>query len=62
MATYKVLSKLVNADGTHEPGDTVEIPYQTPGEKVAADKLVSYGILEESAPAADIVQPTEAKK
>lgn len=56
MAKFKVIDKWVNADGEQRVGSEVEIPYDTPKEKVDADKLVSWGVIEKAP------EKTEEKK
>lgn len=46
MATFKVIDGWINADGPQKIGDTVDLPYEEPKDRVEADKLVERGILE----------------
>jgi len=48
MAKFVVTDKWINADGEHAIGEEVEIPYDTPKEKVEADKLVSWGVIDKA--------------
>lgn len=48
MAKFVVTDKWVNADGEQPIGSEVEIPYDTPKEKVDADKLVSWGVIDKA--------------
>lgn len=48
MARFTVIDNWIDADGEHKIGDTVDIPYETPKEKVDADKLVSWGVIEKA--------------
>jgi hypothetical protein len=56
MAKFMVTDKWINADGEHKIGDPVEIPYETPREKVEADKLIAWGVIEKAP------EKTEEKK
>jgi hypothetical protein len=56
MAKFTVTDKWISADGEHKIGDTVEIPYETPREKVEADKLITWGVIEKAS------EKTEEKK
>lgn len=56
MARFTVIDNWIDADGEHKIGDTVDIPYETPKEKVDADKLVSWGVIEKAP------EKTEEKK
>lgn len=48
MASYMVITKLTDKDGTHEVGKIIEVTPNSAEEKVALDKLISYGILAEA--------------
>lgn len=46
MPHYRVLIPWTNADGEHEPGDTVLLNRDSPAEEVEVDRLINYGIIE----------------
>lgn len=46
MAKFTVIDGWINADGPQKIGDTVDLPYEEPKDRVEADKLVERGILE----------------
>jgi hypothetical protein len=53
VAHFEVLMVWTDSQGEHKPGDVVELPTETPAEKVEADKLVRYGIIQEKSADAD---------
>lgn len=48
MAKFVVTDKWINADGEHQIGDSVEIPYETSREISDADKLINWGVVEKA--------------
>jgi hypothetical protein len=49
MPTYTVLIPWTNSQGTFKPGDTVELPTDSPADEVEVGRLINYGIVEEAA-------------
>lgn len=59
MATFTVTDKWINADGEHNIGDSVEIPYESSREIADADKLIEWGVIEK---APEETEETKAEK
>jgi hypothetical protein len=52
-ATVYVLTRFIDVDGSHEVGEQIQLPKDTPEDEVSLQNLLSYGIVTTRKPSSD---------